>query len=58
MQGIRRREFGRFIEKVENLPELITEFDEALWGGLVDHVKVYDKDNIIFILTSGIEIKA
>ncbi len=58
MKGIRRREFGRFIQSVEALPDAITEFDEALWGSLVDHVTVHSKDNIVFTLTSGMEIKA
>ena len=57
-RGIRRREFGRFIRSVEALPEILTEFSEELWGALVDHVTVYSKDNIVFTLTSGMEIKA
>ena len=57
-QGIRRREFGRFIQSVEKLPKIVTGFDEALWGSLVDHLMVYSKDNIVFTLTSGMEIKA
>ena len=56
--GIRRREFERFIRSVEALPELVPEFSEVLWGSLVDHVTVYTKDNIVFILTSGMEVKA
>ena len=31
-KGIRRRELERFILAVEKLPEMVTEFDEALWG--------------------------
>lgn len=58
MRGIRRREFDRFIQKLEELPEAVTEFDEALWGSLVDHITVYSKDNIVFTLNSGMEIKA
>ena len=57
-QGIRRREFGRFIQSVEKLPKIVTEFDEALWGSLVDHLTVYSKDDIVFSLTSGMEIRA
>ena len=57
-KGIRRREFGRFIQSVEKLPKIVTEFDEALWGSLVDHLTVYSKDDIVFTLTSGMEIKA
>ncbi len=58
MRGVRRREFGRFIQSVEKLPEAVTEFDEALWGSLLDHLTGYAKDNIVFTLTSGTEIKA
>jgi DNA invertase Pin-like site-specific DNA recombinase len=56
-RGVRRREFGRFIRSVEALPEMLTEFSEELWGALVDHLTVYSKDNIVFTLTSGTEIK-
>ena len=57
-KGIRRREFDRFIKAVEKLPRTVTEFDEALWGALVDHLTVHAKDYIVFTLTSGMEIKA
>ena len=55
--GIRKREIERFIRSVGKLSEMVTEFDEALWGSLVDHLTVYDKDNIVFTLTSGMDIK-
>lgn len=58
MKGVRRREFGRFIKSVEDLPEMIREFDEALWGSLVEKVTVYSKDRIVFTMTSGMEIEA
>ena len=58
MKGVRRREFGRFIKSVENLPGMINEFDEALWGSLVEKVTVYSKDRIVFTMTSGMEIEA
>lgn len=57
-RGIRRRELERFIQSVEKLPEMVTEFDEALWGSLVDHLTVNAKDDIVFTLTSGMEINA
>ena len=56
-EGIRRRELERFILAVEKLPEMVTEFDEALWGSLVDHLTVNDKDDIVFTMSSGMEIK-
>ena len=43
---------------MEKLPEIVTEFDEALWGSLVDHLTVNGKDDIVFTMTSGMEIKA
>ena len=57
-RGIRRRELERFIQSVEKLPEMVTEFDEALWGSLVDHLTVNAKDDIVFTMASGMEIKA
>ena len=57
LRGIRRREFGRFIAEVEKLPQAITEFDETLWGSMVDHLTVHSRDNIVFTLTGGMEIK-
>lgn len=55
-RGIRRREFQRFITSLEKLPENIAEFDEALWGSLVEHVTVYSKDDIRFMLPCGTEV--
>ena len=55
---IRRRKIERFIESVKDLPELITEFDESLWAGLVDSMTVYAKDRIVFRLTCGMEMEA
>ena len=54
---IRKRKLERFIESVKDLPELITEFDESLWAGLVDSMTVYDKDRIVFRLTCGMEME-
>ena len=56
-EGGPQAEFGRFIKSVENLPEIITRFDEALWGSLVEKVTVYSKDRIVFTMTSGMEIE-
>lgn len=57
-RGIRRREFERFIRTVETLPQAVTEFDETLWGSLVDHLTVQPKGGITFTLPSGMEIEA
>ena len=55
---IRRRKIERFIESVKDLPELITEFDESLWAGLVDSMTVHGMDRIVFQLMCGMEIEA
>ena len=55
---IRRRKIERFIESVKDLPELITEFDESLWAGLVDSMTVHSKDRIVWKLTCGMEIES
>ena len=56
--GIQKRELGRFIRAVAEMPECITDFSEAMWGSMVDHVTVYDKDNLVFTMTGGMEIRA
>ena len=58
MKGIQKRELNRFIRTVEELPDYITDFSEAQWGSMVDHVTVYDKDNLVFTLSGGLEIRA
>ena len=54
---IRRRKLERFIENVEGLPELYTEFDAGQWAALVDSMTVHAKDRITFTLTCGMEIE-
>ena len=54
---VRRRKLERFIETVEALPELYTEFDAGQWAALVDSMTVHAKDRITFTLTSGREIE-
>ena len=55
-RGIRKREFDRFIKALERLPESVTEFDEAMWRSLVEHVTAHSKDDIRFILPCGTEV--
>jgi murein L,D-transpeptidase YcbB/YkuD len=54
---VRRRKLERFIETVEVLPELYTEFDAGQWAALVDRMTVHAKDRITFTLTCGMEIE-
>ena len=54
-RGIRRREFERFIDELEKLPEAVPEFDEALWGSLVEYVTVSKDKTMVFTLLGGTE---
>ena len=57
-RGIRRREFERFITELEKLPEAVSEFDETLWGSLVDYVTVGKDKTMMFTLIGGTEMTA
>ncbi len=56
--SIRRREFERFIDELKKLPEAVSEFDEALWGSLVEYVTVSKDKTMVFTMISGTEITA
>ncbi len=56
-RGIRRREFERFIAELKKLPEAVLEFDEALWGSLVEYVTVSKDKAMMFTLIGGTEMK-
>ena len=55
-RGIRHREFEQFISELEKLPEAVSEFDETLWGSLVDYVTVGKDKTMVFTLLGGTEI--
>ena len=57
-RGIRRREFERFIVELEKLPEAVSDFDETLWGSLVEYVTVAKDKTMVFTLIGGTEMKA
>ena len=57
-RGIRRREFERFITELEKLPKAVSEFDEALWGSLVEYLTVGKDKTMVFTLIGGTEMKA
>ena len=48
----------RFIDELEKLPEAVSEFDEALWGSLVEYVTVGKDKTMVFTLLGGTEMKA
>ena len=46
----------RFITELERLPEAVTEFDESLWGSLVEYVTVGKDKTMVFTLIGGTEM--
>ena len=56
-RGIRRRVFERFITELEKLPEAVSEFDDALWGSLVEYVTVGKDKTMVFTLIGGTEMR-
>ncbi len=56
-RGIRRREFERFIMELEKLPERVSEFDDVLWGSLVEYATVGKDNMMVFLLLGGTEIE-
>ena len=54
---VRHEIMSHFIKTLKNQDELITEFDSALWGSLLDYITVYSDEDIRFTFKDGNEIK-
>lgn len=50
---VQRDKFKAFLSTMEDIDGMITEFDEALWSSIVDHVTVHEKEDIKFIFKTG-----
>ena len=46
-----------FAEALESQSKSLTEFDEGLWGTLVDFMTVYSKEDISVTFKDGTEIQ-
>ena len=47
----------RFISKIEDMDDLVDEFSEKMFLGLVDHMKVKSKENVIVVFKCGREVE-
>ena len=45
------------IKELKGIDDNITEFDEALWGALLDHMTVYSKQKILVTFRGGAEVE-
>lgn len=52
----RRIRMQKFTERILEIEEEPTVFDEQLWGGLVEHMTVFTKDKVTFTFVGGIEV--
>jgi site-specific DNA recombinase len=50
------KQMEEFIQELQNLDGVVSEFDENLWSSLVDHVTVMKDKKVIFTFKGGTEI--
>ena len=53
---LKREVIKSYIGRLEEQEHVLTEFDEDLWNGLVDHIKVFAKDDVRVVFKDGTEI--
>ena len=46
-----------FIQTLQEIGDMVTEFDDSLWAGLVESVTVYGKEEATFLFKGGTEIR-
>ena len=51
-----RGELEGFLKLLDGRKGLLTEFDEGLWLGIVDRMKVQSKKEYMFVLKDGTQI--
>ena len=56
-KDIRRKMIDSFLDKFDTIEGMLTVFDDDLWGGLVDCMTAYAKDNVVFTFAGGLEVK-
>jgi hypothetical protein len=54
----RYEQMGRFITVLNEQDDVITEFDDALWGSLVDKLVIHSKEDVDVVFKDGTELKA
>ena len=47
---------GGFLFEIKELESFPIEFSERLWHNMVDHVKVYEDDRLVFVFRNGMKI--
>ena len=52
-----RKSIEHYLALLEERKEAVTEYDVRLWHGMVEFVTVYSKDDILFTMKDGTEIR-
>jgi hypothetical protein len=53
----RRKSIEHYLSLLEERKETVTEYETYLWHGMVDFVTVYGKDDILFTMKDGTQIR-
>ena len=53
----RRKSIEHYLSLLEERKDAVTEYDVRLWHGMVEFVTVYSKDDILFTMKDGTEIR-
>lgn len=53
----RRKSIEHYLTLLEERKDAVTEYDVRLWHGMVEFVTVYSKDDILFTMKDGTEIR-
>ena len=54
----RRKSIEHYLALLEERKDAVTEYEPHLWHGMVEFVTVYSKDDILFTMKDGTEIRA
>ena len=57
MRKAREKVLSAFAAVVKNHSGVVTEFDESLWGTLVDYIVVHSRVDVRVVFRDGNEIK-
>ena len=55
-RNAKRSELESFLKLLDSRDELLTEFDESLWLGIIDKLKVYPGSEFTFVLKDGSKV--
>ena len=55
-RNAKRSQLESFLRLMDGRNQMLTEFDETLWLGIIDKVKVPSDDRLVFVMKDGREV--